>query len=131
MQNKSKNLKQSYKKVKDRRRKSGNGTEDDEEDFPYFEEMDGILGGRASTEPHALVDTTPSSGIKLKYNQLSSYPLLCWDPIPTRPVDSIIATLSPPPLYIKILYTPLCSACLIVNTFLYVHYVDYYVTFML
>ena len=54
MQNKNKNLTAKYRKVKDALKKSGSGGENT---FPYFDELDNILGTRAATEPPRVMDS--------------------------------------------------------------------------
>ena len=51
---KIKNLLAQYCKVKDSNRRSGSGAENS---FPFFDEMDAVLGTRATSEPPTLVDS--------------------------------------------------------------------------
>ena len=59
---KVKSLKAKYKQIADRLRRSGTGRESDEEsevpsDFPFFDDMDVVMGGRASVTPVHLLDS--------------------------------------------------------------------------
>ena len=59
---KVKSLKTRYKKIVDRLRRSGTGRESDEEsevpsDFSFFEDIDAVVGGRASVTPVHLLDS--------------------------------------------------------------------------
>ena len=59
---KVKSLKTKYKQIVDRLRRSGTGRESDEEsevpsDFPFFEDIDAVMGGRASVTPVYLLDS--------------------------------------------------------------------------
>ena len=63
---KIKALKNRYKHIVDRLRRSGAGRESDEEsevpaDFPYFSALDAVLGRRASVTPVQLLDTAEAS----------------------------------------------------------------------
>ena len=60
---KVKALKKKYKAIKDGMRKSGTGQESDEEsdrlvDFPYYDVLDSVMGGRAAVVPVHLLDST-------------------------------------------------------------------------
>ena len=52
--NKIKNLTAKYRKVKDKLKKSGN---EGDNTFPYFDDMDAVLGTRAATNPPRVVDS--------------------------------------------------------------------------
>ena len=59
---KVKSLKAKYKQIADRMRRSGTGRESDEESevpsvFPFFDDMDVVMGGRASVTPVHLLDS--------------------------------------------------------------------------
>ena len=70
---KIKSLKKRYKEIADRLRKSGEGRESDADDvpadFPFFEDIDAVMGGRASVSPVHLLDsasgdTQPQTGLQ-------------------------------------------------------------------
>ena len=70
---KIKSLKRRYKEIADRLRKSGEGRESDADnvpaDFPFFEDIDAVMGGRASVSPVHLLDsasgdTQPQTGFQ-------------------------------------------------------------------
>lgn len=58
---KIKALKRKYKEIVDRLRKSGEGRESDEErvpaDFPFFDDIDAVMGGRDTVSPVHLLDS--------------------------------------------------------------------------
>ena len=63
---KIKSLKKKYKEIRDRMRRSGAGQESDDEvdtpsDFPYFKEIDVVMGGRAAVKPVHIFDSSSSS----------------------------------------------------------------------
>ena len=64
-QAKIKALNKKYKSIVDRMRRNGAGRESDEEsdlpsDFPFFEAMDAVMGGRAAVIPVHLLDSAAS-----------------------------------------------------------------------
>ena len=60
---KIKNLLAKYRKVKDSNRTSGSGADNS---FPFFGEMDAVLGTRATSEPPILVDSgLPDGAVSL------------------------------------------------------------------
>ena len=69
---KIKSLKKRYKEITDRLRKSGEGRESDADnvpaDFPFFEDIDAVMGGRASVSSVHLLDSAsaPLSHGRLK-----------------------------------------------------------------
>ena len=60
---KIKNLLARYRKVKDNNRTSGSGADTS---FPFFDEIDAVLGTKATSEPPILVDSwLPDGGVSL------------------------------------------------------------------
>ena len=60
---KKNNLLAKYRKVKDGNRTSGSGADNS---FPFFDEMDAVLGTRATSEPPILVDSgLPDGAVSL------------------------------------------------------------------
>ena len=96
---KIKSLKKKYKEIRDRMRRSGAGKKSDDEvdtpsDFPYFKEIDVVMGGRAVVKPVHIFDSSSSS---LVGDDTQPLPIESGSPISPRSTASTTGEPTPVP----------------------------------